>query len=210
MSRRLRPWSVKRLFRFPFRSRADVRTDIAEEFGFHLDMRTDELVREGLNRGEARAQALREFGDRDAGMRACAEAGDALERRRRVAMLAGEIRQDVALGARLIARSPGFATVAILTLALGIGANTAIFSVLDTLLLRPLPYPEPERLVQVSETVENGRPNSVSGGAFLDWREHQTQFDALALTNPVAFNVRGSSTTDRLWGGRGSSRTFRW
>ena len=70
-------------------------------------------------------------------------------------------------------------------LALGIGANTAIYSVLDAVLLRPLPYPEPDRLMLVSETREDGGPNSVSGGAFLDWRTHQTQFDALTLTNPV-------------------------
>jgi predicted permease len=109
----------------------------------------------------------------------------------------------------LIKRSPGFAAVAILTLAIGIGANTAIFSVLDTLLLRPLPYPQSERLVQVSELVETGRPNSVSGGAFLDWREHQTQFDAIALTNPVAFNVRGATTTERLTGLEVSHEFFR-
>ena len=65
------------------------------------------------------------------------------------------------LGLRLLARSPGFAAVAILTLALGIGANTAIYSVLDAVLLRPLPYPSPDRVVLVSETRENGDPNSV-------------------------------------------------
>ena len=64
MSSRTRPWSVKRLFRFPFRSRAEIRADVAEEFAFHLDMRTDELVREGLTASEARARA-----------RACAESG---------------------------------------------------------------------------------------------------------------------------------------
>ena len=102
----------------------------------------------------------------------------------------GELRQDAALGLRLLVRSPGFAAVAILTLALGVGANTAIYSVLDAVLLRPLPYPEPDRLVMVSETLENGNPNSTSGGAFLDWRAHQTQFDALMLTGMVSANLR--------------------
>jgi len=91
MTSRTRPWSVKRLFRFPFRSRAEVRSDVAEEFAFHLDMRTDELVREGLTATEARAQALREFGHRDAGLRACAEIGDTVERKRRLSMLSDQI-----------------------------------------------------------------------------------------------------------------------
>ncbi|HUE85723.1 MAG TPA: ABC transporter permease [Vicinamibacterales bacterium] len=196
----MRPWNVKRLFRFPFRSRAAVREDIAEEFSFHLDMRTDELKREGKPAADARAQARREFGNADAGVRACASTGDRLERKRRLASVADEFRQDVRMGLRLLGKSPGFAAVAIVTLALGIGANTAIYSVLDTLLLRPLPYPESHRLVQISETLESGRPNSVSGGAFLDWRAHATQFEAIALTGRVAYNLRGATTTERLIG----------
>src|SRR4029453_553355 len=110
------------------------------------------------------------------------------------------LRQDAALGLRLLRRSPGFAAVAILTLALGVGANTAIYSVLDAVLLRPLPYPEPDRVVMVSETVENGNPNNSSGGAFLDWRARQTQFDALTLTGMVSANLRGDEAPVRLDG----------
>lgn len=205
----MRPWNVKRLFRYPFRSRDTVRADIAEEFRFHLDMRTDELMREGLSAAAARAQALREFGNQNAGVQGCVQTGDRLERRRRVAHVFDELRQDVRIGLRLLGRSPGFATVAIVTLALGIGANTAIYSVLDTLLLRPLPYPEADRLVQISETLDSGRPNSVSGGAFLDWRAHATQFDAIALTAQVAYNLRGSTTTERLSGLEVSHEFFR-
>jgi predicted permease len=196
----MRPWGVKRLFRLPNRSREDVRADITEEFAFHLDMRTDELVREGKTRDAARAQALREFGRGDASAQALAGLGDRVERRRRVGQFAAELRQDAALGLRLLARGPGFAAVAILTLALGVGANTAIYSVLDAVLLRPLPYPEPDRVVLVSETLENGNRNSSSGGAFLDWRTHQTQFDALVLTGRVSYNLRGEGVPERLTG----------
>lgn len=168
----MRPWGVKRLFRFPSRTSADVRADVVEEFAFHLDMRIEELRRSGLSETAAHAQAMQEFGDRASGDLACTAIGTRFERRRRLGRIVGELRQDTCLGLRLLARSPGFATAAILTLALGIGANVAIYSVLDAVLLRPLPFPEPDRLVQVAETLENGSPNNVSGGAFLDWREH--------------------------------------
>ena len=193
-------WGIKRLFRFPTRTREDVRADIADELAFHLDMRTEALVREGLPEAEARAQAQREYGNRAASVQALARTGDQLERRRRFGRLFEELRQDTRQGLRLLGRSPGFAAVAILTLAIGIGANTAIYSVLDALLLRPLPLPEPERLVMVSETLENGNPNSVSGGAYLDWRTHGTSFEALTLTGRVSYNLRGSGTPERLQG----------
>ena len=168
-----------------------MRTDIADEFAFHLDMRADELTREGMSPSDARAQALKEFGTVDSSAHTLAQLGDTVERRRRIGHFAAELLQDAAVGLRLLARSPGFAVVAILTLALGIGANTAIYSVLDAVLLRPLPYPEPDRVMMVSETRADGGANSVSGGAFLDWREHQTTFDALTMTTPVSYNLRG-------------------
>jgi predicted permease len=98
---------------------------------------------------------------------------------------------DFKFAFRSLARVKGLAVTVILTLALGIGANTAIYSVLDAVLLRPLPYPEPDRLMLVSETRADGGANSVSGGAFLDWREHQKTFDALMITTPVSYNLRG-------------------
>jgi hypothetical protein len=99
-----------------------------------------------------------------------------------------------------LAKSPGFTFVAVLTLALGIGANTAIFSTLDAALLRPLPYSQPDRLVEIAERRDDGGRNSVAGGAFLDWREHQTTFDSLALINRVTFNLRAENSPVRLDG----------
>jgi predicted permease len=196
----MRPWGTKRLFRHVNRSDSDVRVEITDEFAFHLDMRTDELVRGGLSYPDARAQAIEEFGRADASARALARLGGRVERRRRFARASAELRQDATLGIRLLRRNPGFTVVAVLTLALGIGANTAIYSVLDSVLLRPLPYPQPDRVVLVSETLENGNRNSSSGGAFLDWRTHQTQFDALVLTGRVNYNLRGAGTPERLTG----------
>jgi putative ABC transport system permease protein len=196
----MRPWGVKRLFRPPTRTADDVRRDVVDEFEFHVDMRIEDLMRDGLSAADARAEALREFGDRAAGARVCAETGYRDERARRVSRWLEQVVQDARYGARLLVRSPAFAAVAILTLGIGIGANTAIYSVLDALLLRPLPFPEPERLVMVSETPPSGNPNSVSGGAYLDWRANQTQFEAIALTSPVTLNLRGTGAPERLSG----------
>jgi predicted permease len=196
----MRPRGIKRLFAFPFRRREEIRADISEEFRFHLDMRTDALIREGMREADARAQALREFGDLRSGAAACARHDDRVERRLRLAQTAGELKQDAIIGLRLLGRSPGFAIVAILTLALGIGANTAMFSAFDAFLLRPLAYPGADRLVDVFETLEDGTRNSVSGGAYLDWRQHQTQFVALTLLGRVTYNLRGRGTPERLSG----------
>jgi predicted permease len=122
------------------------------------------------------------------------------QRRGLVRIVITDLRRDTALGLRLLGTNRGFTAIAVLMLALGIGANTAIYSVLDAVLLRPLPYPEPDRLVLVSETLENGNPNSTSGGAFMDWRTHQRGFQALALTGRVAQNLRGDGAPERLTG----------
>ena len=117
-----------------------------EEFAFHLDMRVDDLMREGLSEAEARAQALREFGNqaaRRAGVRR--ERGRPWNDRERWRGSSANLRQDATFGARLLRRSPGFSTVAILTLALAIGGNTAIFSLVNALALKPLPVPRPGR-----------------------------------------------------------------
>jgi predicted permease len=196
----MRPWESKRLFRFASRTDDDIRTDIDDEVAFHLAMRIDDLRRDGLSETDARAQAAREFGDRAAHDQACEPIDRVTERRSRWHRLASELWQDTRVGLRLLRRSPGFAAAAICTLALGIGANAAIYSLLDAVLLRPVPLPEPERLALIWETRPDGGTNSASGGAFTDWRTHQTQFEAIVLTNPVAQNLRGAGVTERLTG----------
>ncbi|MCC7176994.1 MAG: ABC transporter permease [Acidobacteria bacterium] len=149
---------ITRVFRFPFRTRAQVRSDVQEEFQFHLDMRTAELVESGVPEADARARAVREFGDRAAGAVACADVDAGMERRLRLAVWAEDLRRDAVLGWRLLWRSPGLSLVAILTLALGIGANTAIFSMFEQTLMRPLPVPDPSALVNL------GAPGPKPGG----------------------------------------------
>src|SRR5438874_8322664 len=96
--------------------------------------------------------------------------------------------QDLRYAARMLLKSPGFTLVAVLTLALGIGANTAIFSFIDGVLLEPLPYGDPERILMVWEKPPGGDRNGISTLNFLDWKNQNTVFDAMAAS-------RGSSMT---------------
>jgi len=105
---------------------------------------------------------------------------------------------DLKFAFRQLAKSPGFAAIAIATLAIGIGANTVIFSAIDAVLLRPQPYPEPERLVSVFERVPNGGRNSVSGASFRDWRDHQTRFAALMICANDQFDLTGRDQPEKI------------
>jgi putative ABC transport system permease protein len=108
--------------------------------------------------------------------------------------------QDLRFGARMLLKKPGFTLIAILTLALGIGANTAIFSVVYAVLLRPLPFDEPERLVKVWETrYQLGRArNNVSPADFFDWRAQNKAFEYMAAYDVGDYNLTGSGEPERL------------
>jgi putative ABC transport system permease protein len=114
--------------------------------------------------------------------------------------------QDLRFGARMLLKQPGFTVIAILTLALGIGANTAIFSIVNAALLRPFPYPAPERLMILGEYVSGG---SVSYPNFVDWRAQHTVFEAIsAARGNESFNFTGSGEPERLQGRLVSAEFF--
>jgi predicted permease len=116
-------------------------------------------------------------------------------------MFFGNLLQDIRYALRQLGKSPGFTAVAVITLALGIGANTAIFSVINSALLKPLPYPHAEQLVDVMETEPDGRPNgSISGGAYKDWRDHSSKFAQLAVYEDIRRNLTGAGTPERVTG----------
>ena len=141
--------SKPRQFRFPTRTSGSLRADVKEEFAFHLDMRTEELMKTGLSESDARAQALREFGDPVKGAAAVVKVDSGVEQRRQFSRWLEDLKRDTIFGCRLLWRSPGLTIVAILTLGLGIGANAAIFSMFEQTLLRPLPVGAPQSLVNL-------------------------------------------------------------
>jgi predicted permease len=116
--------------------------------------------------------------------------------------------QDVRYGLRMLVKHPGFAAVAVLTLALGIGANTALFSVVNGVLLNPLPFPEPDQLYAVYYTTPNFEHSSVSYANFLDWQKHNHSLSALGAFRAEDLNLTGAGEPERLHGHMISSELF--
>src|SRR5688572_32604426 len=118
-----------------------------------------------------------------------------------------DLRQDVAYAVRGLRRAPGFTGVAVLTLALGIGANTAIFSVINTALLRPLPYADGDRLVFVWN-LRDGRADNLGPGRMLDLRARATSFSGFAGISHISYTLTGSGDAERISGSSVSSAFF--
>ena len=116
--------------------------------------------------------------------------------------------QDVRYGLRMILKKPGFTVIAVVALALGIGANTAIFSVVNGVLLRPLPYEDPDRLVRLSEWSPQVPGMSISYPNFIDWREQNSVFSGLAATQFDSYNLTGLDEPERLQGRNVSANFF--
>lgn len=168
-------------FRRPLRItrfRPDVPRDVAEEIAFHLDMRTEELIEQGLAPEEARRRAEAAFGDRSEIERECRGIDRPIVRRRRLAEALGSVAGDLGRALRDL-RRPAFALAACLTLAMCIALNAAVFSVVHQVVLKPLPYPEADRLVTLfNHYPKVGHPRALNTvPEYFERREAVTAFE---------------------------------
>jgi predicted permease len=179
--------------------RSTVEREMADEMRFHLEMEAEELARFGVRAEDAGAAAARRFGGV---ARYQDEARDA-----RGGRWLEELRQDARYAVRVLSRGRGFVAIATLTLALGVGANTAIFSVVRGMLLRELPYPEPARLVSIT-TMIHGNASAASPVDFLDWRAQASSLSGIAAYHTSTSNLTGSGEPQRLTQARVSANFF--
>src|SRR5262245_19160958 len=196
---------VRKLFhrlRMTWRRRK-IEREMDAEMRFHLEMEAAKNLRRGMSEEEAGLAARRSFG----GVEQVKEAYRDLSRFRRLE----EFWQDARYGARMLIKTPGFTAAAALTLALGIGANTAVFSVVYATLLKPLPYPEAERIYAVEVLiVGEERSASLAGRIqdYLEWRKADIAFSAVAALQPGGWNLTGNGEPERVGGARVSANFF--
>jgi predicted permease len=173
-----------------FFGRKNRERELAKEVQSHLEMAVRERVELGEASEDAERAVKQEFGN--------------VELVREVTRDAwgwgffDRLAQDLRFGARMIVKSPGFALVAILTLALGIGANTALFSVVNGVLLNPLPYPEPEQLVTLHESKPNFETGSISYPNFRDWQKENHTFSSMAIARGYGFSLTGMGDAEQV------------
>jgi hypothetical protein len=166
--------------------------DLREEMAAHLEMEVEDRIERGLSPPEARDQARRRFGNQTLIQESSREAW--------MFRSVETLLHDIRYGFRLLRRAPGFAVTAVSTIALGIAATTAAFTLLDYVLLRPLPFAEPDRLVSLYETQHSvGIPRtSTSPPNFADWRAMAGSFDSMGAQMAILFPVNVSGRTEPL------------
>ncbi|MDE3136746.1 MAG: ABC transporter permease, partial [Acidobacteriota bacterium] len=168
----------------------NLEAQLDSELRFHIEQKTAELIAAGVEAGEARRRARIEFGGVEGVKEECREA--------RGTQFVESLLQDIRYALRMLSKSPGFTTVAILTLALGIGANTALFSVVNGVLLNPLPYPDPGRLVTVDASKPHFPRGSISYPNFLDWHRLNQCFSYFAVSRTTGFLLTGAGAPEEL------------
>src|SRR5687768_1795972 len=191
-----RPW--QRALRI---GRADVAADVQSEVEFHLQTQIDELVAAGWTQDRARAEALRRFGDLQRIRHELIRIGNRREGAMRRTQVFADIGQDVRQALRQLRQRPFFALVAVSILALGIGANSAVFGVVDGMLLRPLPFPEGERLVYLQD-VQDGEPGyPASLPEFDDWQRTADFLSSATTVASNAYTLIGEGAPELAYGG---------
>ena len=187
---------LRRIFR-----RNVVETELDDEMQAYLEQDIDARIARGMTPDDARRKALVDFGGRE-------QTKERVRDARKGVWLDVAV-ADFSYAMRMLRRNPGFSLIALLTLALGIGANTAIFSIVNSILLRPLPYQDPHQLVWVWGRFNLGNTASVSPPDFRDYRAQAQLFDAFACFSPVFVTITGNGEPERLNGSMISSEFFR-
>ena len=192
------PLRLRSLFRW---AQADQELD--DELRDHLERATQEYVAKGIAPEEAQRRARLDLGGAEKVKEECRDT-------RRVNWIQ-DLTQDLRYGVRMLRKSPGFTIVAVLTLALGIGANTAIFSVVNGVLLKPLPFPESDRLVEVMRGLKSGNDETVEASKFIFWQQHSRVFEAMAAFDifGTGFNLVSGGQPEHVTGIRVSADFFR-
>ncbi|NIR44189.1 MAG: ABC transporter permease [Gemmatimonadetes bacterium] len=189
----------KRIFRWPFRDRARIADDVKAEVEHHLELSARKLERRGMDGEAARREARRRFGDVDRAKRELETMDQRNERRRERRAWLKSLYGDLRYGVRRLVRERGFATTALLTLALGIGASTAIFSVVRTVLLEPLPYATPDRLVMIWEQrPEEGGTTWLSAREVMSYAQQAESFEQIAGIDLRNANLTGGLEPERV------------
>jgi putative ABC transport system permease protein len=199
---RTRRWL--REFRFPWRSNFDVRREVDEEIDFHLTLSAEDLERNGLDSAAARREAARKFGDVAATRRELASHGWRAERTSRAWAALQALYHDVSYALRSLRRNLKFAVVAALVLALGIGSSAAVFAVLDTVVLRPLPLREPGRLLTVGVQPPPDAQwtmQTVRLAVLKQWQANADSFERLDGYTTPQLTWRGPEGPERIVGG---------
>jgi putative ABC transport system permease protein len=162
-----------------------VEQEVDEEIAFHLEMHTRDLIANGMTPDAAREVARQRLGDLHRLRRECVSLGRKRNRIMRITQWLDDSREDLLLAARRLKQSPGFTLAAVATLALGIGANSAIFTLADATLLRPLRFPEADRLVMIHERVPGVARGVVAPFEVAEWSTRNHTFESLASTTFV-------------------------
>ena len=160
-----------------------VARDVDDELAFHIEMETEHLIATGVGRAEARARAMRRFGDTTRVREECID-------ERGIRPLE-DFAQDLRVGGRMLRRSPGVTAVSVITLAVGLAAATTIFSVIDGVLLKPLPYEDAGRLVTLRQrSLTDGTLDDASPGHFIEWRDRTRSLERLSAADPFSMDHR--------------------
>ena len=173
------------------RQRETVINDIDREMRLHLELQVEANIKAGMSPQEAREKAIRSFGNVNRAVDAAydVKGGGLFE----------TLAQDIRYGVRMLAKHKSFTSIAVVTLALGIGANTAIFSVVNELLLSPLPYRDAEQIVMLWEVTPEGRhQNTTSRANFRSWRAQSTSYHDIAAFTDQRVNLTGDGEPEEL------------